>query len=284
LTSREDAVNPEWRNRYDAAVEAAQAASRLALDYFSSELAVEWKEDHSPVTRADREAEASLREALLGAFPHDGFLGEEHGEQAGTSGFRWIIDPIDGTRNFVRGIPIWATLVGLEYKDEQIAGVADVATLGHTYRALRGDGAYRNEQRIRVSPVTTLGEAQVFYSSVSGFINARRVEAFVQLARRTERQRGFGDFYGYVLVAQGSGEVMADYGVSAWDVAALKALLEEAGGRLTDWDGNPTIHRTDVLASNGRLHGAALAVLSGASGEESTPANKRREGGPTGMP
>ena len=256
-------MNPEWRARYEVAVEAAEKAGQLALRYFDAGLAVEWKQDRSPVTVADREAEALLRATLLGRFPHDGFLGEESGERPGSSGFRWIIDPIDGTRSFVRGIPIWATLVGLEYRDEQVAGVCEVPVLGQTYRALRGDGAYRGARPLRVSDVATLEGAMLFYSSLSWFVRAGRQEEFLALTVRTQRQRGFGDFYGFVLVAQGSGELMVEHGVHAWDVAALKPILEEAGGRLTDWDGTPTIHRTDVIASNGRLHDAALQILNG---------------------
>jgi histidinol-phosphatase len=254
-------VRSDWRARYDLAVHAAQAAGQLALRYFDSDVVVEWKEDHSPVTVADRDAEALLRTTLLGAFPQDGFLGEESGDTAGVSGFRWIIDPIDGTRSFVRGIPLWGTLVGLEYHNEQIAGVADAPALGETYRALRGDGAYRGERRIRVSDISELEESQLFYSSVSWFVKAGCQHLFLDLAQRTQRQRGFGDFYGFVLVAQGSGELMIDHGVHAWDVAAIKVLVEEAGGRLTDWDGHSTIHRTDVLASNGKVHDKVLHLL-----------------------
>ena len=127
-------MNPDWRSRYEVAIDAAKKAGQLALKYFDADVAVEWKADKSPVTVADREAEALLRTTLLGKFPHDGFLGEESGYTAGTTGYRWIIDPIDGTRNFVRGVPIWATLVGLEYKDDQIAGVAEIPALGQTCR------------------------------------------------------------------------------------------------------------------------------------------------------
>jgi histidinol-phosphatase len=256
-------LNPEWRNRYELAVEAARRAGQVAARYFDGNFQVEWKSDQSPVTVADREAEQSLRTALQAAFPQDGFLGEEFGDTPGSSGFRWIIDPIDGTRNFVRGIPIWATLVGLEYRGEQIAGVVDVPCLGHTYRALRGDGAYRNERRIRVSHVADLGEAMVFYSSLSWFIKAGRRDDFLELTRRTERQRGFGDFYGHVLVAQGSGEAMVEHGVHAWDVAALKPIIEEAGGRYSDWDGVPSIDSVHVIVSNGKLHDEILSVLNG---------------------
>jgi histidinol-phosphatase len=254
-------VNPEWRARYELGVEAAREAGRLALRAFESELCVEWKQDRSPVTVADREAEALLRARLLGAFPRDGFLGEESGEMLGSSGFRWIIDPIDGTRNFVRRIPLWGTLVGLEYRGEQIAGVADVPALRQTYRALRGDGAYRDNCRIRVSDIRTLGEAQLFYSTVAWFTKAGCQDAFLDLAVRTQRQRGFGDFYGFVLVAQGSGELMVEHGVHAWDVAALKIIVEEAGGRFSNWDGGVNIYRPDALVSNGKLHEEALRIL-----------------------
>jgi histidinol-phosphatase len=254
-------VNAEWRNRYELAIEAAHQAGQLARRYFDSSFHIEWKADHSPVTVADREAEQLLRRLLLDAFPHDGFLGEEFGDTPGSSGFRWILDPIDGTRSFVRGIPLWATLVGLEYKDEQIAGIAEVPALGHRYRALRGDGAFRNDRRISVSEVAELSQAQVFYSSLSWFIKAGRQDTFLDLIRRTERSRGFGDFYGFVLVAEGAGELMVEHGVHAWDVAALKPIIEEAGGRFSDWSGGTSIYRPDVMVSNGKLHEAALAIL-----------------------
>jgi histidinol-phosphatase len=256
-------MNAEWRARYETAVEAARRAGQVALRYFDAGLEVEWKSDHSPVTAADRETEQLLRTTLEAAFPADGFLGEEYGELPGTSGFRWVLDPIDGTRSFVRRIPLWATLVGLEYRDEQIAGVVEVPALGHTYRALCGDGAYRNAHRIRVSDVSDLADAMVFYSGLSLFRTAGRQEGFLELSRRTQRQRGFGDFYGHVLVAQGSGELMVEDGVHAWDVAATKPIVEEAGGRFSDWGGTPTIHRPDVLISNGKLHDEALAILRG---------------------
>jgi histidinol-phosphatase len=264
-------VNPEWRNRYELAVEAAQQAGRIALGYFDGDLTVDTKKDLSPVTIADREAEAFLRKRLLGAFPQDAFLGEESGDQAGTSGFRWIIDPVDGTRSFVRGIPIWGTLVALEQKGEQIAGVAEVPALGVTYRALRGDGAYRGSRRIRVSDIADLKDAQIFYSSLSWFIKAGCGEMFFDLAVRTQRQRGFGDFYGWVLVAQGSGELMIEHGVSPWDVAALLPIIEEAGGRFSCWDGTVSIYRRDVLASNGKLHETALQILGRAGTVKEAP-------------
>jgi histidinol-phosphatase len=261
-------MNADWRARYELAVDAAERAAHLAMGYFPEDGAefaakVEWKENRTPVSVADREAEALLRDALLGAFPDDAYLGEESGEKPGSTGFRWIVDPIDGTRSFVRGIPLWATLVGLEHRGEQVAGVAVVPALRQTYRALRGDGAYRGTRRLRVSEVASLDEAMLFYSSMSWFLRAGAEGRFLELSRRTQRQRGFGDFYGFVLVAQGSGEIMVEHGVHPWDVAATKVIIEEAGGRFTDWDGNPTIHRPDVLASNGRLHEEARRIMKG---------------------
>jgi histidinol-phosphatase len=254
-------VNPEWRSRYEFAAEVARQAARVALGYFDADLTVEWKHDHTPVTIADRETEEFLRSRILERFPGDGFLGEEFGDTPGSSGFRWVLDPIDGTRSFVRGIPIWATLIGLEYKGEQIAGIAEAPAIGQTYRALRGDGAFRNDRRIRVSEIARLSEAQIFYSSLSWFIKAGRRDAFLNLVSQTDRQRGFGDFYGFVLVAQGAGELMVEYGVHAWDVAGLKVIVEEAGGRYSDWEGKPNTYRPDVMVSNGKLHDEALRIL-----------------------
>lgn len=254
-------MNSEWRSRYEVALEAAHEAGRFALAYFDQNVTVEWKHDATPVTLADRGAEQILRETLLGRFPQDGFLGEESGSTPGSSGFRWIIDPVDGTRSFVRGVPLWATLVGLEYKGELIAGVTYLPALKQTYRALRGDGAFRDDRRIHVSTVNRLEEAHIFYSSIMWFVKAGREKNFLRLAARTQRQRGFGDFYGFVLVAQGSGELMVEHGVHAWDLGALIPLVEEAGGRMTDWQGKVNLEAPDVIATNGLLHEEALRIL-----------------------
>ena len=256
-------MNADWRNRYDLAIDAAHKAGQFALGYFDQGIAVEWKPDQSPVTMADKGAEQLIRQTLLAKFPHDGFLGEEFGDTPGSSGFRWIIDPIDGTRSFVRGIPIWATLVGLEHKGELIAGVAYSPALKQTFRALRGDGAYRDERRIRVSDVRTLDKAHVYYSSISWFTKAGADQQFLKLVSMTERQRGFGDYYGFLMVAQGAGEIMVEHGVHAWDIAALAPIVEEAGGKLTAWDGKFDLEKPDVLASNTLLHETALRIIRG---------------------
>lgn len=256
-------MNPHWRERYEKAIDITRRAGQVAMRYFDTPLTVETKGDDSPVTIADRETEQTLRGSLAEAFPGDGFLGEEYGDTPGTSGYRWILDPIDGTRSFIRGIPTWAVLVGLEYQGELIAGVVDASPLGHTYHAVRGGGAYRNDRRICVSDETDLKKGLLFYTGVQWFQQAGAEQTFFELVRRTDRQRGYGDWHGFMLVAQGSGEVMLDYGCHAWDVAGIQPIVEEAGGRFSNWDGGVDINRPDYLVSNGKLHDTVLAILAG---------------------
>ncbi len=254
-------MKPDWRNRYELAIEAARKAGQIALGHFDAATTVEWKHDATPVTAADREAEAYLRKNLLGAFPNDGFLGEEQGEQTGDSGYRWIIDPVDATRNFIHNVPLWATLVGLQYRSETIAGVVEAPAMGQTWRALRGDGAFRDNRPIHVSEVDSLKESMLFYTSVSWFTKAGQEKPFLDLVRTTQTQRGFGDWYGHVLVAQGSGEIMLDHGLKIWDLAAILPIVEEAGGKFTDWQGIRTIEQPHVVVTNGKVHDSVLAAL-----------------------
>jgi histidinol-phosphatase len=255
-------MNSAWRVRYETAIHAVRQAGQLARRYFhATALSVEQKVDQSPVTIADREAEALLRQVLLQAFPDDGFLGEEYGNHSGSSGYRWIIDPIDGTKSFIRHIPLWATLVGLEYRGELIAGVVYAPEMDRLYHALRGGGAYVNDRPLQVSKVPCLAQALLCYSSLRWFLDAGKEHVFLELVRRTERQRGYGDFYGFVLVAEGAADVMIDHGLSPWDVAALIPIITEAGGCITDWHGQPALQSSAVVASNGCLHPEILALL-----------------------
>jgi histidinol-phosphatase len=256
-----DAMNPECKARYELAIAAAKKAGDLAMAYFDKPVDIQWKADESPVTIADQNAEKLIRETLLGQFPSDGLLGEEFGDTPGDSGFRWIIDPIDGTRSFVRGIPLWGTLIGLEYRGDLVAGIARMPALGQTYHALRGQGAYRDDRRIRVSTVDRMEKAHLYYSSISWFVESGSEKQFLDLYQKCERQRGFGDCYGFLLVAEGAGEIMVDTGVHAWDVAALIPIIEEAGGQMTAWNGVVDMHRPDSLASNRLLHSQALAAI-----------------------
>lgn len=254
-------MNADWRSRYEKAIDITRQAGQVALKYFDTGLEVLTKGDESPVTIADRESEQFLRQHLGAAFPTDGFLGEEYGDTPGTSGYRWIMDPIDGTRSFVRGIPLWGTMVGLEYKGDLVAGIIDCACQGHTYHAVRGGGAWRNDKRIHVSTINDLKKANLFYSGLNWFVKCGREKQFLELVRRTERQRGYGDWYGFMLAASGAGEAMIEYGVHSWDVAAVVPIVEEAGGKFSCWDGSMSIDRPDVIVSNGVLHDELLSIL-----------------------
>lgn len=254
-------MNPDWRTRYELAIDAARQAGDLAKTIFDGTFDVEIKADQSPVTIADRNAEALIRKMVGRHFPGDGFLGVEFGDEPNTTGYRWVIDPIDGTKSFIRKVPIWGTLIGLEYLGEPIGGAVYVPTMNLMYHAIRGNGAYRDSTRIRVSDVAQLTDAHMCYSSVNWFTKAGREQQFLDLAGKVSRSRGFGDFYGFMLVAQGSFDFMIDTGVHEWDIAALIPIVEEAGGRMTNWDNQVTIDRPDTLASNGKLHAEVLQIL-----------------------
>ncbi len=249
----------------EAMIGAARAAGEVALRYYRGGFDVVIKADRTPVTQADREAEELIVERLGRAFPDCGFLGEEFGDR-GSKDRRFIIDPIDGTKNFVRGIPVWATLLALEEGGEVTAGVIHNPVLGETFWAARGGGAFRNGERISVSPIGRLAEAQLIHSALRPLRQAGYWEGFARLVDATDRQRGFGDYMGYTLVAEGKAEIYAEIyagggGLKPWDLAPCKILVEEAGGVFTDLDGRSTIYTGSALATNGHLHEASLRLL-----------------------
>ncbi len=245
-----------------AAVEAARAAGEIAMKYYRGGFDVTIKPDQTPVTQADREAEHAITRLLRRAFPEWGFLGEEFGE-TGSRETRWIIDPIDGTKNFVRRIPIWAVLIALEERGEITTGVVLNPVTGELFTARRGEGAFLNGERLRVSDCDAMKDATVLHSGLRLLREAGYWDGFVRLFDAGYRTRGFGDYYGYGLVAAGKAEIYVEVDLKPWDVAAVKVLVEEAGGRLTDFSGRPTIYDGTVLATNGRLHAEALRLLTG---------------------
>jgi len=242
------------------AIEAARAAGEVALKYYRDGFQVTIKPDRSPVTQADQEAERAIIEILRSAFPDYGFLGEEFGAQ-GNREVHWIIDPIDGTRNFVRRIPIWAVLIALEEHGEITIGVVLNPVTGDLYTARRGQGAFANGEPIRVSAISRLQDALLVHASLNLVHKSQHWEGFVRLAEATGMQRGFGDYLDYVLVAEGKAEVVVEADLKPWDLAPMKLLIEEAGGRLTDFTGKPTIYAGTALATNGRLHDRVVALL-----------------------
>ena len=239
----------------------ADLADAVTLRRFrATDLVVETKPDLTPVSEADREVERVLRDAVARERPGDAVVGEEYGS-TGTGPRRWVVDPVDGTKNYVRGGPVWATLVALQEDGVTTVGVVSAPALGRRWWAARGQGAFADGSPIRVSRVAELGDAQLAYSSLTGWEQQGRLPGFLELGRRCWRTRGFGDFWSHMLVAEGAAEIAAEPEVSLWDLAALQVVVEEAGGRFTDLAGRPTPDGGSAVSSNGLLHDVALELL-----------------------
>jgi histidinol-phosphatase len=220
------------------------------------------------VTEADRAVEQAVREQLAAQRPADSVLGEEYGvSTAPSSERRWIIDPIDGTKNYVRGIPVWATLLALQDGDEIVVGVVSAPAISRRWWAARGRGAFVDDglsdspRRLGVSAVRELSDAQLCFPGLDDWDGSGGLDGLIELAGRCWRSRGFGDFWSYMLVAEGAAEITCEPIVSLWDLAAPQVIVEEAGGRFTDLRGNRTADGGDAIATNGPLHEAALAIV-----------------------
>ena len=242
--------------------ELADAAAAVTLAWFGERLPVELKADATPVTEVDRRAERAIRDAIAARFPRDGVLGEEEGWSDGTSGRRWIVDPVDGTKLYAEGIPLWTTLIALAVDGETVLGLADAPALGARYHACRGEGAWRGSKRLRVSDVETLDAAFVVHSGIDEWIGAGDDERLRAVGSRARRTRGLSDAWAHLLVAQGSVEVLLEHEpCQPWDWAATDVIVREAGGRITTLDGDAPAIGGDLLVSNGRVHDEVIAVL-----------------------
>lgn len=254
--------------RLQLAVSIAKMAGDLTLRYYlQNNFDVQWKADRTPVTVADREAETLLRARIEESFPDDAILGEEFPSREGTTGFRWILDPIDGTKSFVHGVPLYGTLVAVEYEEQSVIGVIRIPATGECVYAMKGGGAFYTlhdgEPRpARVSACETLGEALVMTTSEKMLHTMGRYAGWRALMEKSRLVRNWGDCFGYMLVATGRAEVMLDPVMNLWDIAALYPILTEAGGRLTDWQGNDTYTAGECVASNGRFHEEIIQLLS----------------------
>ena len=252
-------TDAELRSWLDVALAACDEADRVARAHFRRDLEITTKPDRSFVTQADTTIERMLRQHLLDAFPDHGLVGEEFGTEAGDASVRWYIDPIDGTHNFIRGVPLFGTLLAAERDGELQVAVLSAPALDERWWAWRAGGAWaRNRgqapRRIHVSGVTRMDDAQVLYGSGRDITASGRAPGFDAVLRAAWRERGFGDFWGYALVAEGGAEAMIEVDLSAWDAAAPMLLVEEAGGRATDFEGRRAIDSGTFLASNGHLH------------------------------
>lgn len=245
----------------------ADRAADIGLGLFRREgLVIAEKADRTLVTQADTAIERMVREQIAAAFPDDHVLGEEEGGEHGRDGRVWIVDPVDATANFARGVPIWATLIALHIDGEGVLGVAAAPALGERYAAVRGEGATMNGVPIRVSEIAQVAEAHVLHGGLNHLLDGRWREATLGLILDPWRSRGLGDFWSHMLVARGAAEVMVEPELAIWDWAALQVIVEEAGGRITTFDGEPLRHKGSVLSTNGLLHDEVLRRFAGEPG------------------
>lgn len=251
--------------RLQLACEAGKEAGQETLRYFRQAIDVERKDDDSPVTVADRAAETLIRQRIADAFPEDGIVGEEFSNKPGTSPYRWIIDPIDGTKSFISGVPLYGTMIGVELEQRAVIGMVYFPGLDEGIYAREGGGAWHFVGSAAPAParVCTTGQLQqgtFVTSQVDTFAKRGADEVFQQLQRAAYITRTWGDCYGYLLVATGRAVVMVDPAMSIWDAAALQPILEEAGGTFTDWTGHSTIHAGEGIATNGCVLEEVLAI------------------------
>jgi histidinol-phosphatase len=253
----------ELRGWVELALEACDEADRIALAHFRRDLVIETKPDRSFVTVADTSVERAIRERVTAAHPDHGIVGEEYGTEAAGASVRWYVDPIDGTHNFIRGVPLFGTLLAVQRDGELQAAVLSAPALRERWWAWRGGGAWAAgaagvvgtaPRRIHTSRVTVLGDAQVLYGSGRDIVASGKVPGFPRLLDAVWRERGFGDFWGYALTAEGAAEAMLEVDLSPWDAAAPTLLVEEAGGRVTDLEGRRRFDSGSFLATNGHLH------------------------------
>ncbi|HSP38275.1 MAG TPA: inositol monophosphatase family protein [Frankiaceae bacterium] len=260
---------PNRSSDLQLALELADVADRITLArYAAVDLVVETKPDSTPVSDADTAVESALRSRLAQTHSGDAILGEEEGfSGAPDTERRWVIDPVDSTKNFIRTVPVWATLIALEVRDRVEVGVVSAPALGIRWWAARGQGAWRSDgtaaepRRLQVSRVAALADASLSYSSLSGWEEQARLTGFLDLTRAVWRTRAYGDFWSHCLVAEGAVDVSTEPEVSHWDLAPLQVIVEEAGGRFTDLSGAPGPDGGSVVVSNGLLHDEALRLL-----------------------
>ncbi|MFL5648660.1 MAG: inositol monophosphatase family protein [Chloroflexota bacterium] len=252
-------TDAELRGWLDVAMAACDEADIIARSHFRRDLQIDTKPDRTFVTQADTAIERMIRGRIHDAFPDHGLVGEEYGVEAGGASVRWYIDPIDGTHNFIRGVPLFGTLLAVERDGEMQASVLSAPALDERWWGWRGGGAWarnRGEEarRIHVSGVTTMADAQILYGSARDLEASGRAPGFRGILRDAWRERGFGDFWGYALVAEGAAEAMIEVDLSAWDAAAPFLLIEEAGGRATDFEGRRAVDSRTFIVTNGVLH------------------------------
>lgn len=253
--------NQQLKDVLDFAVDIAREAGAITLRHYQGPFKPDRKADHSFVTIADREAEVCLRTRIADAFPDDSILGEEGGEQAGSSNRRWILDPIDGTYSFVHGVPLYGVLIGLELDSEPVLGVVNLPALGEMVYAAKGLGCFWNDALAHVSATSTIEQALLLSTDFAVCDQYGFGSAAVTLQRQVDARRTWGDAYGHILVATGRADIMLDPVLNIWDCAALLPILEEAGGTFTDWNGRRTIYGGNAISTNGSLFDLVMEAV-----------------------
>lgn len=245
------------------ALDVCQRAGVLAMEHFDRNIDVEEKSDGTPVTVADKKCERLIRESIAARFPDDAILGEEEGGDSSPmpKGRRWIIDPIDGTYNYARAIPIFSTLLSLENDGEIVLGVVYNPAIKEIFWAEKGCGAFRNGKRINVSEISEMKNSQFNFGAPSRMQAHGLWDAFTELVAKTGRQRGFGDYLGFAHVFEGKAEAHLEIGVKVWDLAPMKIIVEEAGGQFSDLDGGKSVYTGSCLITNGLVHEQFLGIL-----------------------
>jgi histidinol-phosphatase len=257
-------MSESLRRYLDFAAETAYLAGRLTLGYFQTGVRPDLKADDTPVTIADRRAEELVRHRIEKHYPRHAIVGEEYGtKEVGGASHRWFVDPIDGTKSFVRGVPLYAVLIGLEIEGSVKVGVAYFPALDEMIAAASGEGCWWNGRRAHVSDVPTLQQALVTFSDVASFARYGRSGAWERIKQTTYYRAGWGDAYGHLLVATGRAELMLDPIMNAWDCAPFPPILREAGGYFGDWQGNPTIHGNEALSTTQVLLPEVLKLIRG---------------------
>jgi len=248
------------------AIHLADLAAAVTMPAFGARHPVMRKADDTPVTEVDRAAERVIRAAVRENLPDDGVLGEEDGLDPGTSGRVWVVDPIDGTRMFAEGIPMWTTLIGLREADGVTVGVADAPAMRERVSAVRGEGAWADGRRLRVSEVSVLADAFVLHASLEEFVTEGEVHGLLNLVKSVRGSRGMGDAWGHLLVARGAVEALVESAACfEWDWSATSVIVEEAGGSIRRRDGGPPVDGCKLLVTNGRVDDAVRAALDGRS-------------------
>ena len=242
-------------------IDVAWQAGKIIMRYFGTGVSPDWKTDNSPVTIADREAEELIRKLILNSFPDDGLIGEEFGNKESNSGYTWLIDPIDGTKSFVQGVPLFGVLLARQGPDGVDLGCVYMPALDEMIWAGRGHGCWWDGRRARVSNVSKLEDSCICFTSSLSFAQNSRKDEWEKLSKASRLVRGWGDCYGHILVATGRAEASFDPVMNPWDCGPLLPIMEEAQGTFTDWNGKATVDGKDAFSTNGHIFEEVIGLI-----------------------